>query len=236
MKLLAFDIETAKITPEGEDIQNHRPLGISCWAIAWQDEGGNIGARSGQGEQITMPMSQGECQWLVDRLLFMRDMRGYSLVTHNGVSFDFDILAEESGYFTKCQSLAMRSVDTCFQVHCMKGFPVGLEAIAKGMNLSGKTEGMSGALAPQMWAEGKYDEVLAYVAQDACSTLEVALAIEKRRGLQWISKSGRRNTLAIPRLLTVEECLKLPEPNTSWMSDPIPREQFTGWMAREAAV
>ena len=30
--------------------------------------------------------------------------------------------------------------------------------------------------------------------------------------------------------LTVSEALGLPLPDTSWMSDPWPRERFTGWM------
>ena len=30
--------------------------------------------------------------------------------------------------------------------------------------------------------------------------------------------------------LTVREALRLPEPDTSWMSNPIPRRQFTQWL------
>ena len=30
--------------------------------------------------------------------------------------------------------------------------------------------------------------------------------------------------------LTVEEALRLPLPDTSWMDEPWPREKFTGWM------
>ncbi|MCB0126721.1 MAG: ribonuclease H-like domain-containing protein, partial [Caldilineaceae bacterium] len=154
----------------------------------------------------------------------------FTLLAHNGVGFDFDILAEESGMHDTCADLALHSVDTCLLVHCLKGFPVGLEAIAKGMGLQGKTEGMNGSMAPQMWAEGKFNEVLEYVAQDVRATLQVALEIEKRKGLTWIAKSGRRNSLPIPKLLTAYEALQLPEPDTSWMTEPISRERFTSWM------
>lgn len=130
----------------------------------------------------------------------------------------------------ECVELALHSVDIYFLVHCLKGFPVGLDAIARGMGLQGKTEGMDGSLAPKYWAEGKYAEVLAYVQQDARTTLSVALEIESIGGLYWIAKSGRRNHLHIPRLLTVTEALWLPEPDTRWMSDPMPRSRFTEWM------
>lgn len=235
-KYLAFDIETATITPEGEDVQLHRPLGISCWAVAWEREAGRqtfTASYTSFDEEgnIRPQLTREECVAVVWRLHKAVE-RGYTILTHNGVGFDFDILAEESGMHSLCAHLALHSVDTCFLVHCLKGFPVGLDAIAKGMGLPGKPEGMSGALAPQMWAEGKHQAVLDYVAQDVRSTLEVALEIEKRQGLAWIARSGKRNHLPMPQLLTVEEALRLPEPDTSWMSDPMPRSRFTGWMTQ----
>jgi len=236
-RYLSFDIETSKITPEGADVQSHRPLGIACWAIAWLNLKGEIKTSTGHGgnDSPAAMMTREECQSLVNKLLFSVYTRGFTILTHSGVGFDFDILAEESGMHAECADLALHSVDTCLLIHCFKGYPVGLDAIARGMGLAGKTEGMSGALAPQMWADGKFDEVLAYVAQDVRSTLEVALAIEQRRGLSWIAKSGKRNSLPIQRMLTVEEALRLPEPDTSWMTEPMPRSRFTGWMERQAA-
>lgn len=230
---LSFDIETAKVLPADADPGDHRPLGICCWAIAWQTDEGTF-ARSFCGKDdngnIRPQMSRLDCIAMIYALMELTSHDQGMLVTHNGVGFDLDIAAEESGLLLKCANLAMNSVDTCLLVHCLKGFPVGLDAIAKGMNLQGKVEGMSGALAPQLWADGKYDEVLAYVAQDARSTLEVALAIEQRKGLEWIAKSGRRNKMPIRRLLTVKECLELPLPDNSWMRDPMPRSKFVGWM------
>lgn len=233
-KYIAFDIETAKVIPEGDDLQAHRPLGICCWAVAWvSDKTGEIAVKSYSGTDneggITPQMTETECVALVQRLRNATE-QGYTILTHNGVGFDFDILAEESGMVDTCAELAMNSVDTCFQVLCTKGFPVGLEAIAKGMGLQGKTEGMNGALAPQMWAEGRYDEVLAYVAQDVRCTLEVALAVEQAKSLRWLSKSGRINSLPVRQWVTVQEALQLPEPDTSWMSEPIPRSRWTEWM------
>jgi hypothetical protein len=50
---------------------------------------------------------------------------------------------------------------------------------------------MSGAVAPVLWAEGKREEVLRYVAGDVRTTLDVATACEALGSLRWISRSGK---------------------------------------------
>lgn len=236
-KWLAFDIEIAAIIPdEAQDWKQYRPLGITCYAIArmWN---GEIEADTYCGKiesEFAPRMSQEECQRLVQWLQGQVEI-GYIILGWNSLSFDFDILAEESGMHAECAELATNHVDMMFQIYCIKGFPLGLDAVSKGLGLSGKTEGMSGAKAPEMWANGEHAKVLEYVQQDVRTTLEVALAVEKRGGLTWISKKGRINSLDIARWLTVAECLQIPEPNTSWMSDPLPRSKFVGWMAKEQA-
>ena len=73
---------------------------------------------------------------------------GYTIATWNGLGFDFDILAEESGMLVECRMLAIGHVDMIFHVLCELGYGVGLDAAAKGMRLAGKSKGMSGELAP----------------------------------------------------------------------------------------
>lgn len=239
-KWLAFDIEVAAIIPENsQDWKQYRPLGITCAACAWQ-ENGEIKIEPVHGwdmiPKIPTPaprMNKWDCMTLVDKLEdAVKD--GYTILGWNSLSFDFDILAEESGMHAQCAELARNHVDMMFQVFCLKGFPLGLDAVSKGLGLSGKVEGMSGALAPQLWADGKHEQVLAYVSQDVRTTLEVALAVEQRHGFGWIAKSGRRNSLDIERWLTVTEALQIPEPDTSWMSKPLPRSHFTEWMEKDA--
>lgn len=43
---------------------------------------------------------------------------GYTIVTWNGLGFDFDILAEESGMLEKCRRLANNHVDMMFHALC----------------------------------------------------------------------------------------------------------------------
>jgi uncharacterized protein YprB with RNaseH-like and TPR domain len=170
---------------------------------------------------------------------------GYSILTWNGLSFDFPVLLEEitHPYYRERIPIIARKhhIDPGFQMFCEKGFLCGLQVACKGMGLQGKTEGMHGAAAPVMWAESReaQDKVLEYVAQDVRATLELYEAILDRGVLYWVTKSGslgtwvpqfRENPDGSPRMLTVEECLELPEPDVSWMKEPWPRSKFAGWL------
>ncbi len=222
---LAFDLETAKVLPEDEsDLKSHRPLGISCAATLVA--GDNEPRPWHGGDQ----MSQDEAADLV-HYLAAQVGQGYTLLTWNGVGFDFDILAEESGMLAECRVLATEHVDMMFHVLCQLGHSVGMDAAARGMGLAGKSKGMNGAIAPVLWAEGRREEVLQYVGQDARTTLALATACEAGGAMRWIARSGKLRSMALPQgWFTVEAARRLPEPDTSWMSEPWSRAEFTGWM------
>ena len=77
---------------------------------------------------------------------------------------------------------------------------------------------LTGAKAPVLWAEGKREEILWYVAQDARTSMDLAVACESCKELRWIARSGKLRSMTLPTgWLTVEEALGLPVPNTSWM-------------------
>lgn len=140
-------------------------------------------------------------------------------------------MAEESGMFDACKRLAWGHVDMMFHVFCELGHPVGLAAAAKGMKLPGKPQGMSGIMAPQMWADGKRKEILEYVAQDARTTLDLAMACEQQDCFRWITRKGDTRRMAMPGgWLTTAQAEKLPKPDTAWMTTPMSRQKFTGWM------
>ena len=237
-KFLSWDCEIAAIVPEGEtDWWQHAPLGITCAALAWLDaETGRVESRVFHPDGYADRMKGWECSELVWTLSLAAKDQGYTLLTHNGTSFDWRLLAMESGEHDECVDLALNySVDTLLHPFCVKGFPLGLDAIAKGMGLDGKLEGMSGREAPQAWADGRYDEVLRYVEQDAVTGLEMALLVERLGHLRWISRRGKLNTLFLPGgWLTVAEALALPEPDTGWMDNPLQRSGFVDWMAQPA--
>ena len=230
-RYLAFDIETAKLLPENvTDLFAHRPLGITCAAAVDADGQHETRWHGKDAGGFAAQMSREDAAALVhDLARFVDD--GYTLLTWNGLGFDFNILAEESGLQAECARLALAHVDMMFHVVCSKGFPLGLEKVAQGMGLPGKSPGMSGSKAPAMWANGQQQEVLDYCVADCRATAAIAGAAETRGGIEWITMKGRRSTMTLPEgWLPADQAMKLPLPDTSWMSTPLPRESFTSWI------
>jgi hypothetical protein len=231
-KFLAFDIETAKDVP-GDDFnwRPHRPLGISCAAtFSTECKSPRLWYGGQRSDTPTQKMQISEVAELVRYLLAMAKS-GFTIVTWNGIGFDFDVLAEESALFSECQQLALEHVDMMFHVFCTKGFPVALDNAARGTGIAGKAAGMSGVKAPQLWIEGRHQEVLDYAAQDVRTTLSLACACEQRRSLSWITRKGATSACPLPSgWLSVKDSLRLPDPDTSWMDSPMSRSQFTGWI------
>jgi hypothetical protein len=233
-KYLAFDIETSKDVP-GADFnwRSHRPLGISCAATLTSDTEQPLLWHGKTAAGLPdKRMTREEARALVQYLSKMV-ADGFTILTWNGLGFDFDILAEESGAVAECAECALGHVDMMFQVLCSLGYPIGLDKAAQGMGLPGKPPGMSGILAPQLWAQGRFQQVLEYVAQDVRTTMQLARAGEERRKLEWITRKGTKSSMPLRNgWLSVREALKLPEPDTSWMSAPISRREATAWLPK----
>ena len=160
-KYLAFDIETAKALPGGgRDWRDSRPIGISCAAALLSDSDEpllwyGVTGRKRPAARVTRSEARRMVNYLARQV-----QRGYTIVSWNGVGFDFDILAEESGMLKECQRLAGEHIDMMFYAVCVLGYGIGLDAAARGMKLQGKAEGICGALAPVLWAGGGWREVL----------------------------------------------------------------------------
>lgn len=213
------------------DWKRFRPLGITCAAAASSD-GGLWNWWANDRGKFTAKMSRHECvQMLLGLEALVED--GYTILTWNGLGFDFCILADESGLHEDCAEFSLDHIDMMFHFFASKGFPLGLDTASKGMGLPGKPEGMTGAIAPQLWANGEYHKVLDYVSWDARNSLGLAQAVDKAYCLEWTAKSGRRNTWHAEKWLTVKEAMASPEPDTDWMKDPWPRSKFYGWTGYE---
>ncbi len=99
------------------------------------------------------------------------------------------------------------------------------------MGIKGKPAGMTGQLAPQLWIQGRYQEVLDYVAQDVRIALQIAQACETSRSFKWSTRRGTTGFMPLDGgWLSVRDALRLPEPDTSWMSNPLLRRTFTEWL------
>ena len=229
---MAFDIETAKVPSADErDWKAYRPLGISCAATLLDDSDAPLlwhGMTKSSGPASRM--RQEEAVGLV-KYLTIQVQHGYTIVTWNGVGFDFDILAEESGMLDECAKLARDHVDMMFHVVCRLGYGVSLDSAAKGMGISGKRAGLSGAVVPGLWAEGRRQEVLDYVAQDVRITLELGKTCDACSHFRWVTRGGTRRELPLPSgWLLVSSAARLPEPDATWMGNRWSRKTFTAWL------
>ena len=240
LKLAAFDLEIAGSIPDDSGRwRDFSPLGITCAACAL---GGGSEPRLWQG---VPRLTREEGRGLVRDLMGLVD-QGFTLVTWNGCGFDFAVLAEETGMVDECAELAMGHVDMMLIVTFTKGHRLALQTALLGAGLPGKlkavrlsdgtlVEDMDGARAPGLWAAGEHEAVLAYLRQDVAQTLELAHAVLRTKAIRWTSKRGLRQQVLCPKLLTARECLKIPEPDTSWMDAAPKRTDFLDWMPAYAA-
>lgn len=235
MKLASFDIEIAAVLPEGiEDWAEHPDLGISCAAVAFDDQP-EVQIWSG------VPRLDHLAAQRMARELIGLQEQGYRFVTWNGCGFDFRVLAQETGMDEEMAQLARGHIDLMLMVTFSKGHFLGLQKALVGAGMAGKLkrvqlsdgswiDEMEGSQAPVLWARGEQEAVLAYLEQDVRQQLALAQWVQANREIRWISGAGNPQAAPFQKLLTVEECFELPEPDTSWMRDPPSREQFTAWM------
>lgn len=232
-KYLSFDLETSKLFDDDfSRWREHRPLGIICAATKMTGEEPRVWySRTGAGDYGAQ-MTVNDLRSLIG-YLEKEVTGGGQIVTWNGLAFDFDILSEESGEWVRCKDLAVNHIDMMFDLFCRIGYPIGLEKAAAGFGLGGKYGGMHADQAPLLWKQGRHEEVLKYVAQDVNLTLDVALTADKNHKISWTSMRGRYQEVALPDgWLTVSAAARLPQPDVSWMSKPIPRQDFYRWMKR----
>lgn len=226
-KIMAFDLEIATAIPEGvEDWSALHPLGISC-AGAW---------KSDEERPLIIAAQSGDCLNESQALQLLAHLDnavadGYTIVTVNGASFDFRELAANvpSTYRRDCATLAMGHFDLYYQVFCIRGYGPGLDAMARGIGLTGKPDGMDGAAAPLLWAEGKSEEVITYLRNDLSMTLAVARYAEATGEIRWLSRNDKSMIVNIGRLDDVATCNRYRHPNTSWMDNPRKREDHIAW-------
>jgi hypothetical protein len=227
MPYTIFDLETESWL-EPLNLERHIPR-ITVAATLSSEQGLRLWVEADQNGDVTGRfLGLGRAKELVHYLREQSE-HGHTVVTWNGTGFDFRVLAKASGERVACVELAWSHVDLMFWLHCRKGFSVSLASAAKAIG-SGKSEGLSGADIPKLWAQREYDRVLEYVAQDARVTGEVYTWALDRSVLSWTNARGGQSSLR-GRPLVVREAHRLPLPDTSWMrGPPWPRERFVGWM------
>ena len=244
-KLLAFDIETSEqaqddkispitvastVTSDGEE---------HAWFSHPTDKtNGMIG--KGTDETWANYSSDGKLSPLMSRdtaqamLEYMSQKveQGYSLCAWNGAGFDLKMIGHLADNVELAGQLTMNLIDPMYQVLTIKGYPVGLAAVQKGLGIA-QEKSMAGKDAPDAWGNGEYQKVIGYVIGDSQITLQIVLAIAKANGMKWTSKTGKPCVLSLSKLKTIAECLLDPEPNNSWMDNPIDRNKILAWIPED---
>jgi len=230
MKILSFDIEISNVFDlrPGEDIAQYAPFDVAVAATQIADGEHRLWFSSGPGDKPLVNLERQHARELLDYLDQMqRD--GYAVCAWNGLSFDLQWIARAAGDVPTASRIARAMYDPMFQFFKLKGFPVGLDAVAKGLNI-GMKKSMDAADAPREWRAGNHQRVCDYVLGDARMTNEIVSAIVRRREIAWITQRRKRSKIALPHLRTVADCMCDPMPDQSWMDTPIPQEQFTRWL------
>jgi hypothetical protein len=233
-KLAAFDLEIAKSVPGGGSWEPYFPLGITCAAVALEDQPDPIIWHG------IPQLGAVECQQIVRKLEQLVN-QGYTLLTWNGCKFDFHVLAVESGLTAECAALAADHVDLMLMFTFKQGHYLGLDKALKGAGVQGKRKqvilnngemlrNMDGAQAPALWARGEYDAVLVYLTDDVLQPLKLARRIEQLGCIRWLSGSGQSLQVDFDRLYSVRASFDFPQPDTNWMTNPPRRGDFVKWM------
>jgi hypothetical protein len=230
MKILAFDIEIANVfsIAPGTDLDDYGPFDISV--AATHEIGGESKlwisrSASGRPENHLSPKSA----LALLEFLASTQQAGNAVVAWNGLSFDMRWLGHAAHDMRLARQVALKLYDPMFQFFKLKGFPIGLAKAGEGMGIQTKKL-MDGADAPVHWQAGNHQLVCDYVMSDARLTAEVAERIARTREVRWITQRGKPSSVQINRLRTVEECLRDPMPDQSWMDDPMSEERFCGWL------
>ena len=229
--LAAFDLETAEPSREGQGIPQDC-LGITCAAAqADRDPKPMLWYAGKATGRPTRRMTQEEALNLLTDLAELAE--SHTIVTWNGIGFDFPLLGLESGDMDRARDLALNHIDMMFVIFMAKGWPIGLNTLAMGMGVRGKPTDTSGHHAPNLWAQGKFNQVTKYCANDARITLDLALSGEDEQELHWQSQNGNQQGLDLEYgWMTVREAMATQMPDNSWMDNPIPKEAFTGWLQK----
>jgi hypothetical protein len=227
---IAFDIELANIIElaPGEDLERHAPFDIACAAAA--------DAQGGLWHWFCRDVSSAPTGWLDaqlarDMLRWLREHqeRGVEVCAWNGLSFDLRWLGHVADDMPLARAVALDLIDPMFQFFCQRGFPVGLAKVADAMGIP-EAKLMKGEDAPKRWAAGEHQLVLDYVAGDCRITEAVVGRIQAEGAVRWRTQRGTISSEPMRTLLPVHALLDSPLPDTSWMSEPLPRAKFMAWL------
>lgn len=212
------------------DWTDHMPFLISCAAMAYiiEDDFGNPTKQKaefwhGDAPGVLTPPQIGD---MVGELYEIYK-KGHKICAHNGANFDFRDLYVMGKYNDtgltdfndKVMELAANSYDLCVYAVAKKGWFIGLDSFARGMEVEGKlkevklkdgtaVEDMSGLMAIDLWLDGEVQAVLDYLEEDVYSLCRLMNKLNRGDKIRWYTKRGVLNGMDYKEM-NVKECIAL---------------------------
>jgi hypothetical protein len=229
MKLLSFDIELSDVfeLKKNEDMEKYAPFHISVAATVVHD-GEERAWYSEEKGQPALNLTRERAHELLKYLDEMQQ-KGFVVCAWNGLGFDLKWIGYQADDMTFAARIALKSYDPMFQFFNQAGFPVGLGKVAKGMGIT-QEKLMDGADAPKKWRAGNHQEVMDYCLGDCQMTNLIVRGIQETRQVRWATAKGTISSKPMPRLKSVEEVIQDPDPDQSWLDNPIPKTKFYKWV------
>jgi hypothetical protein len=203
-KVICLDIETSNVSMKSEGLYFGNPDGwkTSCVCIydGYEDKGYyyvNDPELIKQRYAEVMddhPVKDSMFNHLFsfkDMLQMMEDFfnKGYTLITHNGNSFDLPILAKpiKSGGANLKDIIQRfkkndRNLDTCAYLKEKTGYRFRLQYLIKGIVGASSSKLMNASEAPIAWNSGNYLQVLGYCMCDSIFTYKVYMGVKNNNG------------------------------------------------------
>lgn len=237
--ILGFDTESARLIPNNKSLIS--TVGLTCAGFAWRGEDLRTAViptvMESLGEMYKPELGEEEGDEIIG--ILEKSDRFY---TWSGMGFDFRVLASVSKQHERCVKLALS--DKHWDLHLLfvatNGHFLSLGKAAENLGIKkGTSDIKKGSLAPQMWSEGKYQEVLDYVAKDALMVLMIGEYLSTIGHIVWTTKNGRENVWTPSDLLSVRHWHPGAlydfewEPGPSWVKTPIDKDEFYDWINRE---
>ena len=230
MELLSFDIELSDVFELGkhEDIEKYAPFHIAVAATAIHNGEERVWYSTDEEDHPALNLTRERAHDLLEYLDEMQHS-GLAVCAWNGLAFDLKWIGHHADDMALASRIALKSYDPMFQFFNQAGFPVGLGKVAEGMGVP-QVKLMDGAEAPKQWRAGNHQEVMDYCLGDCQMTNLIVHAILETGQIRWMTGKGYVSSKPMPQLKSVEEVIEDPEPDQSWMDNPLPRARFYEWV------
>lgn len=203
-KVIALDIETANLSMRAEGLYFGKPAGWRTSCVCIYDGYEGKGYYFVKDPEVIIqkynevmdehPVKEQMFKHLFsfkEMLPMMEDFfnKGYTLITHNGNSFDLPILAKPikngggnlNGIIQRFKK-DNRNLDTCAYLKEKTGYRFRLQYLIKGIVGETNSKLMDASNAPIEWNNENYLQVLGYCMCDSIFTYQVYTGVRKNNG------------------------------------------------------